>query len=116
MRSFPLRTRASPATSLNQKPALVPVLSHSGRRRASAVPPDLPPTRSRWTLVGSAIGLHPDALFCASARERIRAFRVAAGSQSRPALPVRRLRATTLRRCRYDVLALPVFLLLTRST
>src|SRR2546429_29772 len=45
-----------------QKPALVPVLSHSGRRRASAVPPDLPPTRGRWTLVGSAIGLRPDAL------------------------------------------------------
>src|SRR5688572_28438665 len=54
---------------------------------------------ARWTLVGSAIGLHPDALFCASARKRIPASRFAAGSQSRPAFPVRRLRGTGLRRC-----------------
>src|SRR5882762_11891296 len=86
MRSFPAaRTESRPQTSLNQKPAFAPVLSHSGRRRASAVPPDLPPARGRWTLVGSSIGLHSDALFCASAPKRIPAFRVVAGSQSRPA-------------------------------
>src|SRR5438477_1007747 len=51
----------------NTKPAV-----RSGRRRASAVPPVFPP-RERRTLGRSAIGLHPDRLFCRSASERIRA-------------------------------------------
>src|SRR5439155_9442345 len=53
----------------------------SGRRRASAVPPVFPPLKRR-TLGRSAIGLHPDRLFCRSASERIPA------RSARPLSPV----------------------------
>src|SRR5207302_6517367 len=57
--------------------------------------------RSAGHSIESAIGLIPDALFCASARERIRGSFVAARSQSASRLPCRdRCPGTALLRSR----------------
>src|SRR4051812_33739988 len=70
--------------------------------------------RRRRTLTMSAIGLNPDALFCASALERIPPSFSLTRSQSCRAIPVRGLRGTALHRSRYEVAL--VGLSFTRST
>src|SRR6185295_6455145 len=80
------KTRSSP--SLTQR-----LGTEAGLRGTTRVPGDL-----RRTLTTSAIGLDPDALFCASAPERILSSFSVARSQSCRAIPVRGLRGTALRR------------------